>query len=184
MKQRKKQPQLTRRTILESAGAEFSLHGYAGTGLGAVVTRAELTKGALFHHFSDKRAMAVAWINDLLGPQMEARWMAPLESIGSLEALKAFCRARCMELAPDDASSALVSCWSAANRKAGSTARFSQRPRRPSWFPRSPGSPSPPAPVRMRASAVSAPARWKDIWKPFARSDSRNQRMNPANGGA
>lgn len=109
MKQRKKQPQLTRRTILESAGAEFSLHGYAGTGLGAVVTRAELTKGALFHHFSDKRAMAVAWINDLLGPQMEARWMAPLESIGSLEALKAFCRARCMELAPDDASSALVS---------------------------------------------------------------------------
>jgi TetR/AcrR family transcriptional repressor of nem operon len=109
MKQRKKQPQLTRRTILESAGAEFSLHGYAGTGLGAVVTRAELTKGALFHHFSDKRAMAVAWINDLLGPQMEARWMTPLESIGSLEALKVFCRARCMELAPDDATSALVS---------------------------------------------------------------------------
>jgi TetR/AcrR family transcriptional repressor of nem operon len=109
MKQRKKQPQQTRQTILEAAGAEFSLHGYAGSGLGSIVTRADLTKGALFHHFTDKRAMAVAWISDLLGPQMEARWMSPLESIGSLDALRAFCRARCMELAPDDATSALVS---------------------------------------------------------------------------
>lgn len=112
MRQRKKQPQLTRRTILEAAGAEFSRHGYAGTGLGAIVSRAELTKGALFHHFSDKRAMAVAWIEDLLAPALEERWMVPLEEVRSLDALRAFCRARCMELAPDDATSALVSLTS------------------------------------------------------------------------
>ena len=109
MKQRKKQPQLTRRTILEAAGAEFSLHGYAGSGLKSIVTRAELTKGALFHHFPDKRAMAVAWIEDLLAPDIEARWVEPLESIGSLDALQTFCRARCVELASDDATSVLVS---------------------------------------------------------------------------
>ncbi|RPJ34686.1 MAG: TetR/AcrR family transcriptional regulator [Verrucomicrobiaceae bacterium] len=112
MRQRKKQPQLTRRTILEAAGAEFSRHGYAGTGLGAIVSRAELTKGALFHHFSDKRAMAVAWIEDLLAPALEERWMVPLEEVRSLDALRAFSRARCMELAPDDATSALVSLTS------------------------------------------------------------------------
>jgi AcrR family transcriptional regulator len=112
MRQRKKQPQLTRRTILEAAGAEFSRHSYAGTGLGAIVSRAELTKGALFHHFSDKRAMAVAWIEDLLAPALEERWMVPLEEVRSLDALRAFCRARCMELAPDDATSALVSLTS------------------------------------------------------------------------
>lgn len=109
MKQRKKQPQLTRQTILEAAGAEFSQHGYAGTGLGAIVARAELTKGALFHHFPDKRTMAVAWIGDQLSPAMEARWIAPLELIGSLDALRAFCRARCLELMPGDMTSALVS---------------------------------------------------------------------------
>lgn len=109
MKQRKKQPRQTRRTILEAAGVEFSHHGYTGSGLGAIVIRAELTKGALFHHFSDKRAMAVAWIEDLLAPEIEARWVEPLESISSLDALQVFCRARCMELAPDDATSVLVS---------------------------------------------------------------------------
>ena len=109
MKQRKKQPQQTRRTILKAAGVEFSRHGYAGSGLGAIVDRAELTKGALFHHFADKRAMAVAWIENLLAPEIEERWITPLESIGSLDALRAFCRARCMELAAEDAASALVS---------------------------------------------------------------------------
>jgi AcrR family transcriptional regulator len=109
MRPRKKQPEKTRRTLLEAAGAEFSLHGYAGSGLGAIVERAELTKGALFHHFNDKRAMAVGWIEDVLAPEIEARWVEPLEQIGSLDSLKAFCRARCMELVPDDVTSALVS---------------------------------------------------------------------------
>lgn len=108
MKQRKKQPQQTRQTILEAAGAEFSLHGYAGSGLGAIVERAELTKGALFHHFTDKRAMAVAWIDDLLAAEIEEHWISPLAGIGSLEGLRAFLRARCMEMRPGDAASALV----------------------------------------------------------------------------
>ncbi|MDP3851568.1 MAG: TetR/AcrR family transcriptional regulator [Luteolibacter sp.] len=109
MKQRKKQPQITRQAILEAAGAEFSIHGYAGSGLGSIVTRAELTKGALFHHFPDKRAMAAAWIEDHLSPALAAHWITPLELIGSLDALRAFCRTRCMELTPGDATSALVS---------------------------------------------------------------------------
>jgi AcrR family transcriptional regulator len=108
MRPRKKQPEKTRRAILAAAGAEFSLHGYAGTGLGAIVGRAELTKGALFHHFSDKRAMAVAWIDDLLGGEIVARWIEPLTGIGSLEGLRSFLRARCLEMRPGDAASALV----------------------------------------------------------------------------
>lgn len=94
---------------MEAAGAEFSRHGYAGTGLGAIVARAELTKGALFHHFPDKRALATAWIGDQLTPALEAQWITPLEEIRPLDALRAFCRARCMEMQPGDALSALVS---------------------------------------------------------------------------
>ena len=108
MRPRKKQPEITRRAILEAAGEEFSRHGYAGTGLGAIVERAELTKGALFHHFTDKRAMAVAWIDDVLGAEIGQHWIEPLVEIGSLDALRAFLRARCLEMRPGDAASALV----------------------------------------------------------------------------
>jgi AcrR family transcriptional regulator len=55
IKTRRRQPAVTRRAILESAGAEFARHGYAGTGLEAAAKCAELAKGALFHHFSVKR---------------------------------------------------------------------------------------------------------------------------------
>jgi TetR/AcrR family transcriptional regulator, transcriptional repressor for nem operon len=108
MKPRRKQPERTRQAILEAAGAEFTRQGYAGAGLGAIVERAELTKGALFHHFSDKRTMAVAWIGDHLGLQMNERWIQPMEGIGSLEELRSFLRSRCMEMGVLDCAPALV----------------------------------------------------------------------------
>jgi len=64
MKQRKKQPVVTRQLILDAAGAAFSSQGYSGAGLGPIVSETGLTKGALFHHFRDKRALALAWISD------------------------------------------------------------------------------------------------------------------------
>lgn len=108
MKQRKKQPERTRQMILEAAGAELSRNGYAGSSLGAIVTRSGLTKGALFHHFTDKRALALGWIGEALAPEIEERWIAPLNDIGSLDALRSFCRTRCLELSSGDAISALT----------------------------------------------------------------------------
>ena len=108
MKPRKKQPVQTRQAILDAADAEFSLHGYCGTGIGGIVIRAELTKGALFHHFPDKRALAVAWIGERLGAGIEQDWIVPLEGAASLDALRDLCRLRGKELRADDATSALV----------------------------------------------------------------------------
>lgn len=108
MKQRKKQPALTRSAILSAAGLEFSNKGYSGTGLGAIVSLAELTKGALFHHFPDKRALAVAWIRENLTSSMNEIWIQPLGEIRSLDALRALSRSRCMALHAGDATSALV----------------------------------------------------------------------------
>ena len=98
MKQRVKRPKETRWTILDAAGAEFSAHGYAGSGLGAITARAGLTKGALFHHFSDKRSLAVAWISETLVEAMNRLWTVPLTGIVSLESLKSFPRSRVMEM--------------------------------------------------------------------------------------
>ena len=108
MKSRKKQPERTRQGLLDAAGEEFSRHGYAGSGLGAIVERAGLTKGALFHHFPDKQRLALAWIGHSLAGALEALWIAPLQALGSLEELRSFCRGRCMALEPGDATSALV----------------------------------------------------------------------------
>jgi AcrR family transcriptional regulator len=109
MQQRKKQPAVTRQAILDAAGGEFSRHGYCGTGIGAIVEAAGLTKGALFHHFPDKRALAAAWIGENLREAHRRTWIEPLEAIRSLDGFRAFCRARCLEMLPGDAASALVS---------------------------------------------------------------------------
>lgn len=47
----------TKRTLLDVATAQFSEHGYAGTSLDAIVSGAEVTKGALYHHYSGKQAV-------------------------------------------------------------------------------------------------------------------------------
>lgn len=108
MKPRKKQPLQTREALLDAAGVEFSLHGYSGAGLGGIVARADLTKGALFHHFSDKRALAAAWITERLGEGIRRLWVAPLEGAGSLDGFRNVCRLRGKELDANDATSALV----------------------------------------------------------------------------
>lgn len=108
MKQRKKQPAQTRQAILDAADTEFSLHGYCATGIGGIVARAALTKGALFHHFPDKRALAIAWICERLGAGMDQLWIVPLEHAASLDALRDIYRLRCKELRADDTTSALV----------------------------------------------------------------------------
>jgi AcrR family transcriptional regulator len=109
MIQRKKQPVQTRQAILAAAGSEFAVHGYAGTGLGTIVSNAGLTKGALFHHFPDKQTLAAAWVVENLTTAITEQWMQTLEAIVSLEGLKAFGRSRCLEMQAGDAVSALVS---------------------------------------------------------------------------
>ncbi len=49
--------QATRRRLVEVAGELFTEHGYSATSLDAIVAGAEVTKGALYHHFSGKQAL-------------------------------------------------------------------------------------------------------------------------------
>lgn len=99
---------MTRRAILEAAGEEFARNGCAGSGLGAIVARAGLTKGALFHHFPDKRSLVLGWVADELLPSLRERWLAPLQSVGSIDDLKAWCRGRILKLENGDPLSVLA----------------------------------------------------------------------------
>jgi AcrR family transcriptional regulator len=52
----------TRQKLLDAAIDLFSEVGYAAAGLGEIIERAGMTKGALYHHFDSKEAVATAII--------------------------------------------------------------------------------------------------------------------------
>jgi AcrR family transcriptional regulator len=47
----------TKRALVDVAEELFTEHGYAATSLDAIVAGADVTKGALYHHFSGKQAV-------------------------------------------------------------------------------------------------------------------------------
>jgi AcrR family transcriptional regulator len=47
----------TKRALVDVAETLFTEHGYSGTSLDLIVAGAEVTKGALYHHFSGKQAL-------------------------------------------------------------------------------------------------------------------------------
>lgn len=71
-------PETTRRKLLEAAARCFLRNGYHGTGLGGILAASGVTKGAMFHHFDGKEALAVAVIDELLEPDLRHRWWDPL----------------------------------------------------------------------------------------------------------
>jgi len=73
-----KTPDATRRKILEAAFAEFYKNGFQGGSLNQIVEAAGTTKGALFHHFSGKQELGYAVVDEIIGPILEQRWLAPL----------------------------------------------------------------------------------------------------------
>src|SRR5690349_13459688 len=50
----------TRRSLVDVAERLFTEHGYAATSLDAIVAGADVTKGALYHHYSGKQALFAA----------------------------------------------------------------------------------------------------------------------------
>src|SRR6185312_13200190 len=54
--------EVTRRKILDAAIDVFGEVGYAAAGWGTIIERTGMTKGALYHHFDSKEALASAII--------------------------------------------------------------------------------------------------------------------------
>jgi AcrR family transcriptional regulator len=76
--------QATRDALIRAALELFTKRGYAGVGTEEIVARAKVTRGALYHHFEDKRALfravferVEAGLMERIGATMEAaddRW--------------------------------------------------------------------------------------------------------------
>jgi AcrR family transcriptional regulator len=68
----------TRKKILNAAFLEFYRNGFQGGSLGGIVEAAEVTKGALFHHFASKQELGYAVVDELIGPLLGQRWLDPV----------------------------------------------------------------------------------------------------------
>lgn len=53
----------TRQALLEAAATAFAEHGFAATSIADIAASARVTKGAVYHHFPDKRALFEAVLN-------------------------------------------------------------------------------------------------------------------------
>lgn len=72
---------VTRRKILDVAFEEILLKGYQGLRVDGVLQKTSLTKGAFYHHFSSKKELGHAVIDEMLKPWIENRWIIPLKNI-------------------------------------------------------------------------------------------------------
>ena len=72
-------PEATRKRILEAAFMEIYRKGFQGMRLDDVLSTTELTKGALYHHFPNKRALGYAVVDEVILPIMDGMWLEPLK---------------------------------------------------------------------------------------------------------
>ena len=68
---REAEARATRETLIEAALELFTERGYAAVGTEEIVARAKLTRGALYHHFADKRDLFRAVFQRVEGDLME-----------------------------------------------------------------------------------------------------------------
>jgi len=110
--ERQRDPERTRRRILDAAAAEFSAHGYAGARVRAIAARAGVNQQLVSYYFDGKeglfRAMSRQW-------QLRQRELAPpgtplpeqlrryaLEVLQSPEAVRVFAWSGLQYTGPDD----------------------------------------------------------------------------------
>jgi AcrR family transcriptional regulator len=65
MRRKAEQADATRRALLAAARALFTEHGYGATSIEEIAQRAMVTKGALYHHFRNKKDVFAAVFEEL-----------------------------------------------------------------------------------------------------------------------
>jgi AcrR family transcriptional regulator len=68
---RESQREATRRLLLQVAREVFTQHGFAAASIGEICRRAQVTHGALYHHFESKTELFAAVLQELVGEVAE-----------------------------------------------------------------------------------------------------------------
>ncbi|MHB1083728.1 MAG: TetR family transcriptional regulator C-terminal domain-containing protein [Thiobacillus sp.] len=73
---------ITRQKLLEAAFAEIHRNGFQAASITQILADTGLTKGALYHHFPDKKALGLAVVEEVIRPSMAAMLFEPLLETG------------------------------------------------------------------------------------------------------
>jgi AcrR family transcriptional regulator len=84
---RQTRSEATRKKIITSAVELFNEIGYPATGLGDIIERAEMTKGALYYHFDSKESLATAIMEEASARLVEAFRSITASSAPALESI-------------------------------------------------------------------------------------------------
>jgi AcrR family transcriptional regulator len=72
-------PEHTRAKLLDAAFQEMYAHGFQAASLERILAGTDVTKGALYHHFPNKRALGLAVIDEVIQRHIHESGIAPLE---------------------------------------------------------------------------------------------------------
>jgi len=102
MEKRVKDPDRSIKVILESALREIHHKGYKAASVNDILSSTGLTRGALYHHFPNKRALgfaALEWIEE----QIRTRWEQRLQECNNpIATLQELVRSDCSHLADEE----------------------------------------------------------------------------------
>ncbi len=73
-------PERTRGRLLRAAFQEMHRSGFRNADLDAVLARAGVTKGALYHHFDNKEALGYAVVDEVIASNLHQKWVQPLRN--------------------------------------------------------------------------------------------------------
>ena len=71
-------PDSTRQNLLEAAFQEIYRSGFQAASLDNILFKAGVTKGALYHHFSNKQELGYAVVDELIRPRILSSWLMPI----------------------------------------------------------------------------------------------------------
>jgi AcrR family transcriptional regulator len=80
-------PDKTKRRIVETAAKLFHQKGFKGTSLTDILESAAISKGALYHHFSTKHEVLYAAFDEVFTEVFLSRWLPILDSEQPLDAI-------------------------------------------------------------------------------------------------
>ncbi len=75
---KQRDPERTRERLLQAAFREVYRSGFQSAGLDTILTAAGVTKGALYHHFGSKEVLGYAIVEEIIAPDLRAKWLRPL----------------------------------------------------------------------------------------------------------
>ncbi len=101
---RKRQPDVTRKRLLQAGFKEIYRRGFQGASLDTILDQAGVTKGALYHHFPDKAALGYAVVDEVVRELLLQRWLGVLQAEPGdpITALQGMLKHRVAQLQPHE----------------------------------------------------------------------------------